>query len=70
MPTDPARMVAGPNAPESVVKSIHHQLGLDRPVALKVIAAELANNVDFRSRFKSEAQLAASIDHPNVVPVY
>ena len=46
------------------------QLGLDRPVALKVIATELATNVDFRTRFKSEAQLAASIDHPNVVPVY
>ena len=46
------------------------QLGLDRPVALKVIAAELADNLDFRNRFKSEAQLAASIDHPNVVPVF
>ncbi|HYI19534.1 MAG TPA: protein kinase [Solirubrobacteraceae bacterium] len=46
------------------------QLGLDRPVALKVIASELADNVDFRNRFKSESQLAASIDHPNVVPVY
>ena len=46
------------------------QLGLDRPVALKVIAAELADNADFRDRFKSEAQLAASIDHPNVVPIY
>ena len=46
------------------------QLGLDRPVALKVIAVELANNLDFRNRFKSEAQLAASIDHPNVVPVF
>ena len=46
------------------------QLGLDRPVALKVIAPEFAHNSDFRGRFKSEAQLAASIDHPNVVPVY
>jgi YVTN family beta-propeller protein len=46
------------------------QLGLDRLVALKVIAAEFAGNVDFRNRFKSEAQLAASIDHPNVVPIY
>jgi serine/threonine protein kinase len=46
------------------------QLGLDRPVALKVIASELADSLDFRNRFKSEAQLAASIDHPNVVPVY
>ena len=46
------------------------QLGLDRQVALKVIAAELADNLDFRNRFKSEAQLAASIDHPNVVPIF
>jgi YVTN family beta-propeller protein len=46
------------------------QLGLDRVVALKVIAAEFASNLDFRNRFKSEAQLAASIDHPNVVPIY
>jgi serine/threonine-protein kinase len=46
------------------------QLGLGRAVALKVIAAELADNVDFRNRFKSEAQLAASIDHPNVVPIF
>ena len=46
------------------------QLGLGRAVALKVIAAEFADNVDFRKRFKSEAQLAASIDHPNVVPVF
>ena len=46
------------------------QLGLDRPVALKVIASELADNLDFRNRFKSESQLAASIDHPNVVPVF
>ena len=46
------------------------QLGLDRPVALKVIATEFAENLDFRNRFKSEAQLAASIDHPNVVPIF
>src|SRR5829696_9712228 len=46
------------------------QIGLERPVALKVIASELADNLDFRNRFKSEAQLAASIDHPNVVPVF
>ena len=46
------------------------QLGLDRPVALKVIALEFAYDAVFRARFKSEAQLAASIDHPNVVPVY
>ena len=46
------------------------QLGLGRAVALKVIAAEYADNVDFRNRFKAEAQVAASIDHPNVVPIF
>jgi serine/threonine-protein kinase len=46
------------------------QLDLDRPVALKVIARELAHDDAFRGRFQAEAQLAASIDHPNIVPVY
>ena len=46
------------------------QLGLGRPVALKVITAQYADNLDFRERFKSEAQVAASIDHPNVVPIF
>jgi len=43
---------------------------LDRPVALKLVAPELAADEDFRKRFRREAQLAAAIDHPNVVPVY
>jgi serine/threonine-protein kinase len=46
------------------------QLALGRPVALKLIAAELANDVSFRQRFQRESQIAASIDHPNVIPVY
>jgi YVTN family beta-propeller protein len=46
------------------------QVGLDRVVALKVIADELADNLDFRGRFEAEAQLAAAIDHPHVVPIY
>src|ERR687886_3098608 len=37
MPVDPARMVAGPNAPQSVVNSIHHQLGLDQPVYIQYL---------------------------------
>jgi serine/threonine-protein kinase len=45
-------------------------LGLDRPVALKVIARELAGDVSFRERFLRESRLAARLDHPAVVPVY
>ena len=46
------------------------QIGLDRPVALKLIAPELAEDESFRQRFVRESRLAASIDHPNVIPVY
>ncbi len=46
------------------------QLTLNRRVALKVIAPDLASQANFRERFKSESLLAASIDHPNVIPVY
>jgi DNA-binding beta-propeller fold protein YncE/predicted Ser/Thr protein kinase len=45
-------------------------LGLQRPVALKVIARELADRDGFRERFLRESRLAASLDHPSVVPVY
>src|SRR3954468_9980492 len=45
-------------------------LALSRPVALKLIAPELAENATFRARFVRESELAASIDHPNVIPVY
>ncbi|MGN6815707.1 MAG: protein kinase domain-containing protein [Solirubrobacterales bacterium] len=45
-------------------------LGLDRPVALKVIARELADRGGFRERFLRESRLAARLDHPAVVPVY
>jgi DNA-binding beta-propeller fold protein YncE/predicted Ser/Thr protein kinase len=46
------------------------QLGLNRQVAVKVIVPELAHDADFRRRFQRESELSASIDHPNVVPVY
>ncbi len=45
-------------------------LALDRPVALKVIARQYADSVAFRRRFIRESQLAAQLDHPNVVPIY
>ncbi len=46
------------------------QLALQRPVALKAIAPDLAADSAFRERFQREWHLAASIDHPNVIPVY
>lgn len=45
-------------------------LALDRAVALKVIAPQLAGDAGFRERFLRESRLAARLDHPAVVPVY
>jgi YVTN family beta-propeller protein len=43
---------------------------LGRPVALKVLAARVAEDHRFRERLLRESRLAASLDHPNVVPIY
>jgi DNA-binding beta-propeller fold protein YncE/predicted Ser/Thr protein kinase len=43
---------------------------LERVVALKVITPALAEEEDFRRRFVAESKAAASIEHPNVIPVY
>ncbi len=45
-------------------------LRLGRKVALKLLAPELAGNEKFRDRFLRESKIAASIDHPNIVPIY
>jgi predicted Ser/Thr protein kinase len=47
-----------------------HQPELRRNVALKLLSPDLAEDDLFRRRFLRESQLAASLDHPNVVPVY
>ena len=47
-----------------------HDPSLERPVALKLIAPELVQNPEFRQRFLREPKLAASLDHPNVIPIY
>jgi serine/threonine protein kinase len=43
---------------------------LDRPVAIKVLAENLAGDEAFRRRFLREARLAARLSHPNVLSVY
>ncbi len=43
---------------------------LGRPVALKVLRGEFAGNVEFRDRFRREAQHAAALSHPGVAHVF
>ena len=43
---------------------------LERKVALKLIAPDLADDPQFHARFLRESQLAASLDHPHVIPIY
>ena len=64
--------------------SIEHELGrggmgivllardvaLDRPVAIKLLPPALAANPEARDRFLQEARTAASLSHPNIVPIH
>ena len=43
---------------------------LDRPVAIKVLPPEFAQQSDLRERFLRETRTAASFSHPNIVPVF
>ena len=43
---------------------------LDRKVAVKILAPELAADAAFRARFLSESRAAAAMGHPHIVPVY
>src|SRR5437867_4347030 len=45
-------------------------IGMGRKVALKVLASDLAEDERFRERFVRESRLAASLEHPNIVPIH
>jgi WD40 repeat protein/class 3 adenylate cyclase len=47
-----------------------HDTRLGRNVALKLLATDLGADERFRERFLQESRLAASLDHPNVIPIY
>lgn len=51
-----------------VYEAVEEALG--RHVALKVVASERAGDEGFRARFIAESRTAASLDHPNVLPVF
>jgi serine/threonine protein kinase len=49
---------------------VAEQMRLSRKVALKVLTTELAWDEQFRERFVRESHIAATIDHPNIIPIY
>ncbi|MBJ8346308.1 serine/threonine-protein kinase [Antrihabitans sp. YC2-6] len=60
--------IAGQGGMGVVYRARH--LALNRPVAMKVIAPDFAREYTFRERFKRESELAAALEHPNIVPIY
>jgi hypothetical protein len=60
--------VVGRGGMSVVYRAKHSRLGTS--VALKVLAPELSSDDSFRERFLREAQMAASIAHPNVIPIH
>ena len=60
--------VAGRGGMGVVYRAVHQ--ALERVVALKLIAPAFAGDPDFRRRFVRESRAAASIEHPNVIPIY
>jgi serine/threonine-protein kinase len=76
-PASPTRVLSGRYALSHLVARggmaevyrAHDRL-LDRPVALKVLFPELSVDRSFVERFRREAQAAANLSHPNIVPVF
>lgn len=46
------------------------EVALDRPVALKLLPPNLAEQPEARERFLREARVAAKLSHPNIVPIH
>ncbi|MBR0459932.1 MAG: protein kinase [Victivallales bacterium] len=46
------------------------QLDLERPVAFKLLSAELSSDKEFVSRFFNEARAAAALSHPHIIQAY
>jgi serine/threonine protein kinase len=60
--------IIGKGGMATVYKAIQTNLG--RPVALKVIHQNLVHDDEFVNRFIREAQVCASLKHPNIVTIY
>ncbi len=58
----------GAGGMSDVYKAKDHVLG--RFVAIKVLKQEFADDVNFVTKFRSEAQSAAGLEHPNIVNIY
>jgi hypothetical protein len=75
-PLEPTAIIAGYRIEEPIGRGgmgvVYRatQQALERTVAIKLIAAERAEDPVFRERFKLESRLAAAIEHVNVIPVY
>jgi serine/threonine protein kinase/tetratricopeptide (TPR) repeat protein len=52
----------------AVYKAEH--IKINRLIAIKILAADLAGNPDFIARFHREAKMASRINHPNAVAIY
>lgn len=62
------RRLVGRGGMSSVYLGWDH--ALERKVAIKVLAPEFVRQLEDRERFRREARIAASLFHPNIVPVY
>jgi serine/threonine protein kinase len=62
------RQVIGVGGMASVYQA--HQKNLERLVAVKILSQALTHEPGYAERFNREARTAASLEHPNIVPVY